>query len=363
VDTRVSSFAILIAVVVFVFLIVLAVASYFRAGNTTRPPSVLGSLWNSLDLEFADRNTTRTLRLLVMVMIVFGIMIVTWATGAGVMRTIWLHGDPSGSEWVKDINLRQQLFSPETSLFLVTEIMRAVGAMLALCLTGGFAGAALGFLFGLPRPPRDSDRPPEAAAKQEAGGGVHDSKHRWRLNSNLLNISDWLTTAIVGVGLVEARGAATWLGEVTNSAAQWLFAYRHGSPVMIPAAIVGGAFSGFPFFYLYTQLIVSGLIAQADLGLKRVPSPIAGSTLRGIKSIRQGLVPWISRSRHAPNPADQPTIQEIQAALEYADIQFSDLLDLSPEDVRSWVRAKAVLNAYQEAAKGIIHLLGRAHNE
>jgi hypothetical protein len=371
VDTGVSQFAILIAVLTLAALVVLGIALSFGRSGTNPGTGVLRRLWNSLDLEFTDRgnweaNTTRTLRLLAMTMVIFGVVIVAWATAAGVMRTLWLYSAESKSGWSADKDLHGDIFAWRTFLVLTTEIVRAVGGMLTLCVAGGLAGAALGFLFGLPRPPRDSEKAPEAGAAAGAGSS-RDEKHYWRLNSNLLDISDWLTKAIVGVSLFEGRGAATSFVALTNSAALWLFGSRHGSPAVIPAAIAGAAVTGFLFSYLYVQLIISGLVAEADLGLKKTwPRPAARVTLGGIKSIREGLVPRISRSKRVSEPFDQPTPEEVEAALEYIGIQFNDLKSqpgLTREDVQSWARAKAVLNDYREAAKGYIHLLGMKHNE
>lgn len=63
------------------------------------------------------------------------------------------------------------------------------------CLAGG---SLLGFLFGVPKVVIDTDG--------EGNGGRRRAGHPAHLpNTNLDNISDWLTKAIVGVGLVELR--------------------------------------------------------------------------------------------------------------------------------------------------------------
>jgi hypothetical protein len=58
----------------------------------------------------------------------------------------------------------------------------------ALALTGAFAGGFLGLLFGMPRQSENA-----AAASTNA---------RFQFNSNLLKVSDWVTTIIVGLSLV-----------------------------------------------------------------------------------------------------------------------------------------------------------------
>jgi len=73
-----------------------------------------------------------------------------------------------------------------------------VGAVLGAVLAALLAGATLGFLFGIPRSlavaaPAGSGQP----ASAPGGGFAH--------NTNLEQISDWLTKIVVGIGLVEAQ--------------------------------------------------------------------------------------------------------------------------------------------------------------
>lgn len=62
------------------------------------------------------------------------------------------------------------------------------------------AGFLLGFVFGLPRTPDSSHERPQAGAAPQ---GPRSTKPSIQSNNNLLEISDWLTKIIVGVGLVQ----------------------------------------------------------------------------------------------------------------------------------------------------------------
>lgn len=332
---------------------------------------VLGQLWSALDPRVADRgnwedNTTHMLRLLMVAMLIFGAIVAAWAIGASVMRTIWLSQLSNSADGMGPGQLNQTLLDPITWIFTLFQIVRGVGGTLALCAVGGLAGAALGFLFGLPNPPSGgASRAQSAPGAQSADGNGSQRDQSWRLSSNLIKIADWLTTAIVGVSLFEAQRAFGFFGDHAQLAAGWLFNGRHGSNAVLPGAIAGSAVLGFLFVNLSTQLIVSRLLAKADYDLAKVwPGVIAQMTLVGIKSIREGLVPRISRSKSAPEPQDQPTPDEVDAALKYIDITFDDLMsrsDIEAEEVLSWARAKAVLNDYRAAAKGYIYLLGKDH--
>jgi hypothetical protein len=161
------------------------------------------------------------------------------------------------------------------------------------------------------------------------------------------------------VSLVEAKNAWTEFQSLFVAAAGWLFDMRHGSPALIGSVMVGGSVFGFLFAYLYAELIVSRLIATIDRGLGE-PSLEAQLTLQRIP-LKEGLVPRISRSANAPEPTDQPTPEEVHAALQYNAIRFEDLIarpDVTFDEVLSWSRAKAILNDYRAAAQGYIYLLG-----
>jgi hypothetical protein len=330
----------------------------------------LGRFWDALFPDFtafnSGRGTTQTFRMLVMAMLVFAAVLVVWAVGAGIMRTAWLYAArPDGvanglsGEACNAADCGTWGF---LLLFSALQVFRAAGGVLLICLASGLAGAFLGFLFGLPRPMTAAETPPAAVR----GAGTPPTVDRrqatraWELSTNLTQISDWLTKIIVGVSLVEAKSSWNEIQILSAGAADWLFEMRHGSPVLIPAVMTGGAVFGFLFAYLYTELIIALLIAGADRGLGEPSSP-AKATLQRIQSFREELVPRISRSARLPEAAPSANREEVAAALQYNTIQYDDLIsrpDVSREDLLNWSRAKAVLNDYRAAAQGYTHLLG-----
>ena len=123
-------------------------------------------------------------------------------------------------------------------------------------------GSSIGFLFGIPRVlQRDGDSATwrERRNRVEAYESV-GPEYQQRVNTNLEQISDWLTKMLVGVGLVELKacpGHVSYLAKyVTND-----------SPTENPwAAGVVVTFSalGFFFGYLATRLYLAGAFARAD---------------------------------------------------------------------------------------------------
>ncbi len=272
------------------------------AGGDFARARVLGHLWASLDPHVADRgnwedNTTHTLRLLMIAMLIFGAIVAAWAIGASVMRMIWLIGPQSGAAW-PDKDLTKNLMDWKTWAFTLFQIVRGVGDTLALCAVGGLAGAALGFLFGLPNPPSGAQAAPAGQGAQGAQtDGALPRGQSWRLSSNLIKISDWLTTAIVGVSLFEAQRAFGFFGDNAQIAAGWLFAGRHGSNAVLPGAIAGSAILGFIFVNLYTQLIVSRFLPRRTTTSPRF-CPTSGRARRWCGS-RARAKDWCRASRAA----------------------------------------------------------------
>jgi hypothetical protein len=135
----------------------------------------------------------------------------------------------------------------------------AVGFMVA---GGAFiVGALLGFLFGVPRA--------LTSAGQESG---------LRSNTNLEQISDWLTKILVGVGLVE-------IGQLADSGSRLVS--------FLAPALGGGATSeafaagmlvfftttGFLISYVITRAVVGPLFSQTEYVIQHVVGPASTDDL------------------------------------------------------------------------------------
>ena len=88
-----------------------------------------------------------------------------------------------------------------------------------------FVGGLLGFLFGIPRALQGDHPDGPRAADGSGRDGLPAASYR--ANTNLEQISDWLTKILVGVGLVQ-------IGEIADQAQQRRFAQRHVDPTQIP---------------------------------------------------------------------------------------------------------------------------------
>lgn len=126
------------------------------------------------------------------------------------------------------------------------------------CLVGG---GGLGFLFSIPRQLRSNDQIP--AQKITSGADKESPLQRYGGNANLERISDWLTTVLTGVGLVEIRSIISFLKRVAIFMAGG-FGSRLGAEPFALCLIIYFAVIGFFIGYLWTRLCLGRLFFQAD---------------------------------------------------------------------------------------------------
>ena len=122
----------------------------------------------------------------------------------------------------------------------------AVGFFLigASTLTGGF----IGFLFGVPR---------KRLNEQESSGS------RYTPNTNLEQISDWLTKIIVGISLVQAKEIACAVGTVGEWAGPAIAVGSIGQVIAV-AIVVHYLFLGFIQGFLLAYLWLPGAFRRAN---------------------------------------------------------------------------------------------------
>ena len=129
--------------------------------------------------------------------------------------------------------------------------LATISTMWALaCLS---SGGAVGFLFGIPKI-LQNDR---AASADEA--------YRQQPNTNLEQISDWLTKIIVGLGLIEIRSIPSLVYRMAELLARGIGSAEDQIPFAL-ALIVYSFAVGFLFGYLVTRVFLAPVFARADLG-------------------------------------------------------------------------------------------------
>jgi ABC-type amino acid transport system permease subunit len=128
-------------------------------------------------------------------------------------------------------------------------------SVLALCLATAAAalivGALVGFLFGFPR----------TSEKSEQTGLLET-------NTNLDQISDWLTKILVGLGLVQIGKIAHGINALASALAPGLGEGAGAKPFAV-GLLVYSAVDGFLLGYLWARTVVSRLFREAAEDLSR----------------------------------------------------------------------------------------------
>jgi hypothetical protein len=133
-------------------------------------------------------------------------------------------------------------------------------------LTCAASGLLLGFLFGIPKVLQKDVPADDTEAKKEGGDGGRKKNTDYRLlvNTNLDDVSDWLTKIVLGVSLVELqkmpgllnRLAGLISGELNNDDKLKAF---------VVAVILYFAIIGFMMGYFATRLFIQRAFRIADL--------------------------------------------------------------------------------------------------
>lgn len=130
------------------------------------------------------------------------------------------------------------------------------------------AGSLVGFLFGVPK------LSPDQLPGTEGNRSPSARRPRYVPNTNLDNISDWLTKAIVGVGLVELRQVPGFLKSLAEFAAGGPSASSEAQSTAT-ALIVLFASLGFIGGYVNTRLHFAAAFRRAESDLDQENSSFA----------------------------------------------------------------------------------------
>jgi len=143
--------------------------------------------------------------------------------------------------------------------------------LFVLFVAAGGAGGMLGFIFGLPRG-RVADQlsTPTTEAAAPGGGPASLASTHYLASSNLNKVADWLTTIVIGLGLVNLGNALPAL----RSLAAALEAPLGGAPyagALGIASMLAGLIGGFLVLYLFTTIRVRQLLEDSERESDDVP--------------------------------------------------------------------------------------------
>lgn len=117
-------------------------------------------------------------------------------------------------------------------------------------------GGILGFLFGIPR---YAASPSDKKVLTEADA----SAVKYQANTNLEQISDWLTKILVGVGLTQFRPIGEGFGRLFERVGASISSSSSATVIAGTLIVLCGT-SGFLFFYLWSRVYLPKIFSNAD---------------------------------------------------------------------------------------------------
>ena len=144
----------------------------------------------------------------------------------------------------------------------ITQFFSAFGVALMIAAAALVSGAFVGFIFGIPRTFQQgiSQNNQEINSPENNLSGIN-----YQVNTNLEQISDWLTKILVGISLTQIPGIIKAFENFSNYADQYGFSGFKNTKVFVGALLIYFLIGGFFVGYLWTRLYLSGKFRQADL--------------------------------------------------------------------------------------------------
>jgi len=206
------------------------------------------------------------------------------------------------------------------------QFFHVTGVLLALLVAAAVTGAFLGFLFGIPRLLQQTGQPQLGPGKGpdevKQIVAANDSRPLMRTNSNLEEISDWVTKIIVGLSLVQA-------GNIYNSATSAAEQFQlsalpdaTGSNVIFLLLLTAGTIGGFIYFYMETRTRIALLLGDIENSYGRIAiskEAAAESKERPIIVPPEKNVGGRTTATATPTAADQAIVQVPFESLKTAD--------------------------------------------
>jgi hypothetical protein len=239
----------------------------------------------------------------------------------------------------------------------------AIGIGILIVLAAAAVGAALGFLFALPRI-LSKDPKEETAA---TGSSKANGKRRvLASNTNLERVSDWLTTMIVGVALTQLGEVNSALLRFRSFIAESAKVFPAGKdctaqctagslPVVSSLLLIFGLVAGFIALYLFTRLKLSALFQQVERELDRLTGS-EGDVVREAAtkaSLTEGDAE--SPAIQAVLSSAQPSVDEslgLMYSLLYRPGNYQQVIDLGGKLTNTIVAKRPEFWFYMAAAFG-----------
>jgi hypothetical protein len=172
---------------------------------------------------------------------------------------------------------------------LSANVMQTFGPSAMVAGAALIAGSFLGFLFAIPRAQQQVERIDGRSVAEQADGPL-------RINTNLEQVSDWLTKIIIGVTLIELGRIVRSLGPLIAALAV-IYGNATGARVMAAGILVYFPIVGFLAGYVATRTLVAVVFDIVPYALSnleqeerdRRPDQVAANTKSALEPAVQGI--------------------------------------------------------------------------
>lgn len=199
------------------------------------------------------------------------------------------------------------VFAVQASTWTAFTAITAVG--IAVAGAALLVGALTGFLFGIPRKLQQDRSAPSEDNGQEKSSAREESA-LYGGNTNLEQISDWLTKILVGVGLTQISAVGEALRKIADVAAPGFGGFDSSGP-FAAALVVYFLVSGFLIGYLWTRLFLGRALTAAERAhsLKKQLSELEQQSHADAKALR------LSGMQLSGDEGERPTQSELDEAM------------------------------------------------
>lgn len=145
--------------------------------------------------------------------------------------------------------------------------LRVTSLGFLLAVAGLLVGGLLGFLFGIPRTLQQAPAPSGGAEPEPLAEGHDAERPEYRGNTNLEQISDWLTKMLVGVALTQFDDFIDFLRRAVNFLAPGFGRLAISRPFILGLLLFFPT-CGFLLGYLLTRLYLPLALRRSDIDLE-----------------------------------------------------------------------------------------------
>jgi hypothetical protein len=223
------------------------------------------------------------------------------------------------------------LYAIQTASFTKFYSVLSVGLLIACA--SMIAGGLAGFLFGIPKT-LQQEKPEPLPPDKQMSNQSQDQILTYQTNTNLEQISDWLTKIIVGVGLTQLTSLPEALRKFSEFAAPGLGGSQ-GSKIFSVALLLFYLVCGFLISYLWTRIYLKGELVNADkLSVVRKTVAELGEFQKQAEFDARALNIVMSQLNSSPD-APRKSQEEISSAIKNASMQVKTQIFYQASETRS----------------------------